>query len=75
MRARRSSGGKAARNGAYPFLILLKRPEHIAARDARPEYQSGASKSWFRVWIRGGAKTPPSWGTRVARLPPYGIPR
>ena len=46
----------------FPFLILCDGPEKAAAIGTSPKYQSGASKSLSRVWIRGRVKTL-SWGT------------
>jgi hypothetical protein len=73
MGARRSPDGAGCTQRRVLFLILRKRPEHTVTRDARPEYQGGASKSLVSCLDQRTGN--PSWGTRVARPPPYGIPR
>src|SRR5258708_29633345 len=51
---------RAAHNDVFPFLIMWDSHEKAAEIETSPKYQSGASKSLSRVWIRAWVK--PSLG-------------
>ena len=58
MGARRSLGGRAAQNGAFPFVVLRDSAEKASAAQASPQNQTGAFRNPPRVPIRGRIKNP-----------------